>query len=168
MGFSLVTKMKHSTPAVAQICLAPIGPTMPAAGVMATRPVTMPEHTPSRLGLPFASHSHAVQVTPATAVPNSVLKHASPAPPEASNAAPALKPNQPIHSLPVPPAVRIKLCGAMWVLPMPLRRPSISAHTSAAKQELMCNTEPPAKSSEPCWYRKPAWLLGVSAAAALV
>src|SRR3569623_3327402 len=115
MGFSLVTKMKHTTPAVALISSAPIGPTQPAAGVMATRPVTIPEHTPSRLGLPFTSHSHAVQATPATAVPNSVLKNASPAPPDASSAEPALKPNQPIHNMPVPTAVRIKLCGAMWV-----------------------------------------------------
>src|SRR3569833_2699560 len=133
---------------------------------MATRPVTIPEHTPSRLGLPNTKQTHANQVTPATAVPNSVLKNASPAPPDASSAEPALKPNQPIHNMPVPTAVRSKLCGAMWVLPIPLRRPSISAHTSAAIPELMCTTVPPTKSNKPFWNRKPAWPLAVSAATA--
>ena len=69
----------------------------------------MPEQTPNRLGLPLTIHSVSIQVTPATAVPNSVLKKARPAAPLASRAEPALNPNQPIHSMPVPIAVIIRL-----------------------------------------------------------
>src|SRR5512135_3367051 len=92
-AFSLVTEKKQTTPATAQVMNAPTGPTKPAAGVIATRPATIPEQMPSRLGLPFTIHSISAQATPAVAVPNSVLKNASPALPFASSADPALKPN---------------------------------------------------------------------------
>ena len=75
-----------------------------------------------------------------------------------------MKPNQPIHSMPVPMAVMVTLCGA----PTDLRLPSISAQTSAAIPELMCTTVPPAKSSAPLLKMKPAWLLATSPAAASV
>ena len=87
------------------------------AADIATRPATMPEQMPSRLGLPLTIHSVSAQATPAVAVPNKVLKNAMPAPPLASSADPALKPNQPIHSMPVPMAVIITLCGAICTLP---------------------------------------------------
>src|SRR5579885_32212 len=117
MALTFVTAKKHATPATAQVTNAPRGPTKPAAGVIATRPATMPEQIPSRLGLPFITHSVSVQATPAVAVPNRVLKNARPAEPLASRAEPALKPNQPIHSMPVPIAVIIKLCGGIAILP---------------------------------------------------
>src|SRR5467141_4314338 len=97
MAFTLVTAKKQRMPAMAQVKKAPTGPTKPAAGVIATRPATMPEQMPSRLGLPLTIHSVSVHATPATAVPNNVLKNAMPAAPVASSAEPALKPNQPIH-----------------------------------------------------------------------
>src|SRR5450756_2809862 len=116
-ALSLVTAKKQITAAAAQTAMAPPTPTKPAAGVIATNPVTMPEQMPSRLGLPLTIHSTIVQVTPATATPNNVLKKARPAAPVASNAEPALKPNQPIHSMPVPIAVIIRLCGGIATLP---------------------------------------------------
>ena len=65
----------------------------------------------------MAIHSVSVQAIPAVAVPNKVLKNAIPAPPLASKAEPALKPNQPIHSIPVPIAVIMTLCGGIGTLP---------------------------------------------------
>src|SRR5712671_4992552 len=97
-------------PAAAQIAIAPLTPTNPAAGVIATRPATIPEHTPRRLGLPLTNHSVPAQANPATAVPNNVLKNANPALVPASSAEPALNPNHPIHKRPVPIALIIKLC----------------------------------------------------------
>src|SRR5674476_1026423 len=126
--------------AAAHTTNAPPTPTKPAAGVIATSPATMPEQIPSKLGLPLTIHSTSIQVTPATATPNKVLKNARPAAPDASNAEPALKPNQPIHSMPVPIAVIIRLCGGIATLPKPLRGPSISAATSAAIPALICTT----------------------------
>src|SRR5674476_787660 len=98
-------------------------------------------YTSRSAGLPRQPH----QTKPPTAVPNNVLKNANPAAPVASSAEPALKPNQPIHSRPVPIAVIIRLCGGIATLPKPLRGPSISAATSAAIPALICTTVPPAK-----------------------
>src|SRR5258708_36781471 len=97
-ALSFGTGKKQSTPAIAQVTKAPTGPTYPAAGVIATRPATIPEQIPRRLGLPLTSHSVSAHATPAVAVPNNVLKNAIPAPPVASKAGPPLKPNQPTHS----------------------------------------------------------------------
>src|SRR4029077_13487288 len=105
MAFTLVTAKKQRTPAMAHVKKAPTGPTKPAAGVIATRPATMPEQMPSRLGLPLTIHSVRGHQTPATAAPNKVFEKARPAAPVAASAEPALKPNQPIHSMPVPIAV---------------------------------------------------------------
>ena len=57
--------------------MAPIGPAKPAAGVMATRPVTAPEATPSMEALPRSSDSSTVQVNAAAAVATKVLTMAS-------------------------------------------------------------------------------------------
>ena len=85
--------------------MAPIGPTLPAAGVIATRPATMPEAAPSADGLPLKMASSAVQATAAAAVANRVLMKASAAELLASSAEPALKPNQPTHSSEAPAKV---------------------------------------------------------------
>jgi class 3 adenylate cyclase len=48
--------------------MAPIGPTKPQAGVMATKPATAPEAAPSIEGLPLLIHSAKVHATVAAAV----------------------------------------------------------------------------------------------------
>ena len=60
--------------------IAPIGPAMPAAGVMATRPEIMPEAAPSIEALPRVKVSTRHQETTAAAVAMKVLTVASMAP----------------------------------------------------------------------------------------
>ena len=50
----------------------------------------------------------------------------------AASADPALKPNQPTHSMPAPVTVMVRLCGGMAVCPKPRRGPIITAATRAA------------------------------------
>src|ERR1019366_12400 len=118
-ALSLVTAKKQITAAAAQTAMAPPTPTKPAAGVIATNPVTVPEQMPSSLAFPLTIHSTIVQVTPATATPNNVLKKARPAAPVASNAEPALKPNQPIHSMPVSDVACLGSSVSIRAVPVP-------------------------------------------------
>ncbi|MNU09401.1 hypothetical protein D3C72_2559410 [compost metagenome] len=53
----------------------------------------------------------------AAAVAMKVLTVASIAPPEASRLEPALKPNQPTHSMAAPTSVSVIECGAIMSLP---------------------------------------------------
>src|SRR6267378_5018345 len=65
---SPVTPHRHTTPTPRPIANAPEMPTLPAAGVIATRPATAPEAAPSIDGLPFTIHSPAVHDNTAQAV----------------------------------------------------------------------------------------------------
>ncbi|MNT38887.1 hypothetical protein D3C72_1750970 [compost metagenome] len=91
----------------------PIGPTKPAAGVIATRPATAPDAPPSIDGLPLLIHSPNTHDRVAAAVANSVLTKASAATSPASSEEPALKPNQPTHSSDAPIMVIVSECGAI-------------------------------------------------------
>ena len=66
--FRPVTPQKHTGPTPRPMMKAPGIPTLPAAGVMATRPATAPEAAPSIEGLPLTSHSMPIQVSTAQAV----------------------------------------------------------------------------------------------------
>ena len=96
---------------------APVTPTKPDAGVIATRPATAPEAMPSTDGLPLAIHSVNIHASAATAVASCVTTIAMPARPSAATAEPALKPNQPTHSSEAPISVSVRLCGAIGSLP---------------------------------------------------
>ncbi|MCY1286502.1 hypothetical protein D9M69_369710 [compost metagenome] len=96
---------KQITPEARPITIAPIGPQVPAAGVMATRPATTPEAMPRALGLPWVIHSANIQPSAAAAVATWVTSMAMPALPLAAAAEPALKPNQPTHSSAAPTRV---------------------------------------------------------------
>src|ERR1700740_1217250 len=72
-----------------------MGPTNPAAGVMATSPATEPEIAPRALALPFLIHSAAPQPRAAAAAAKCVATKALEANPPACNALPALNPDQP-------------------------------------------------------------------------
>ncbi|MDT4862364.1 hypothetical protein FQZ97_970140 [compost metagenome] len=85
--------------------------TKPAAGVMATSPATTPEHRPSSEARLRASHSAAIHDSAPAAAAMWVTASASPARPSAASAEPALKPNQPTQSRPVPAMVRPRLKG---------------------------------------------------------
>src|SRR6476469_4962014 len=99
------------------ITIEPITPTKPQAGVIATRPATAPEAAPSIEALPLDSASPAIQDSVAAAVASSVLANARAAMPLASRLEPALKPNQPTHSIAAPTIVSVRLCGAKASLP---------------------------------------------------
>src|ERR1700733_11328641 len=76
--------------------------TNPAAGVMATSPTTAPTQNPTTEGFfPFIT-SKNIQERPAAAAAVFVVEKADTARLFAANAEPALKPNQPNHSKPVP------------------------------------------------------------------
>src|SRR5262249_9914259 len=95
--------MKWQTiPAMKPIISAGIGPTNPAAGVMATSPATEPEIAPSALGLPLRTHSAKIQPTAAAAAAKCVATKALVARLPELSALPALKPNQPTHSRQAP------------------------------------------------------------------
>src|SRR5690606_39966213 len=69
---------------------------------MATRPATTPEAMPRALGLPWVIHSANIQPSAAAAVAIWVTSMAMPAVSSAAAAEPALKPNQPTHSMAAP------------------------------------------------------------------
>src|SRR5215472_2657413 len=122
-AFTFVTIKKHATPATAPIISAGIGPTNPAAGVIATSPATAPEIAPSALARPFLIHSAALQLNAAAAAPKCVATNALDASEPAARALPALKPNQPTHNKHAPMKLRTKLCGGMGCFGKPVRLP---------------------------------------------
>src|SRR3954466_2523465 len=115
--FSPLTPHRHTRPAARPMTKAPGMPTLPAAGVIATRPATAPDAAPSMDGLPFSAHSPTVHDSTAHAVARDVLRNGSAAELFASRAEPALKPNQPNHSSDAPIIVIGRLCGAIDSLP---------------------------------------------------
>src|SRR6476469_2712672 len=91
--------------------IALIGPTKPAAGVIATRPTTIAVAPPTAVGLRERAMSSSVQATSVPAGASIVVVNASAAMPLAASALPALKPNQPNQSRPAPSSVNGTLCG---------------------------------------------------------
>src|SRR5215467_4159353 len=87
-----------------------MGPTKPAAGVIATSPATAPEIAPRALGLPLRSHSAAHQPITAAAAPRCVATKALVARLPAPSALPALNPNHPTQSRQAP----MKLSTTLW------------------------------------------------------
>src|SRR6478752_457778 len=136
--------------------MAPIGDTLPHAGVIATRPATAAVAPPSAVGAPRCRYSMIAHATTAVEVAVLVLRNARPASGLALSALPALKPNQPVHSRPAPIRHSGRLCGGIGSLPKPRRWPSISAATMAENPLDMCTTRPPAKSIAPALKIQPS------------
>ena len=86
------------------------GETKPAAGVIVARPATVPVSNPTNFGLEELIQSRQSQVHPATAAARSVFKKATAVTESTRNSEPALKPNHPNHSSPVPSAT----IGTLW------------------------------------------------------
>src|SRR3954454_22575436 len=118
----------------------PIGVTNPAHGVMATSPATAPEQAPRTVAFPLCSASIRHQLTVAAAAAVLVFTNAATAEVPVDSALPALNPNHPNQSSPVPSAVMVKLCGCMSSLPRPLRFPMTRTQQRAATPEMMCTT----------------------------
>src|SRR5512138_979884 len=121
--------------------------TNPDAGVIVANPATMPEAAPRTLGLPFCHHSQKAQLSAAAEAEKWVAANALVASFPALTALPALNPNQPTQSRPVPTRLSTTLCGGIGSRGKPSRLPSTTAQTRAETPELMCTTVPPAKSS---------------------
>src|SRR5688572_1504606 len=121
--------------------------TKPEAGVIVAKPATIPDAAPRTLGLPLVAHSVNAHARPPAAPAKCVAAKALVASVPLLRALPALKPNQPTHSRPVPIKERTTLCGGIGSCGYPRRFPSTMAQTSAATPELMWTTVPPAKSS---------------------
>src|SRR3954451_22882362 len=100
--FRPLTPHRQTKPEGRPMTNAPGMPTLPAAGVIATRPATAPEAAPSIEGLPLKIHSANIHDNTAQAVARKVFMKASAAEPFASSAEPALNPNQPNHSIAAP------------------------------------------------------------------
>src|SRR6266508_1781458 len=100
-----------------------IGLTNPAAGVTATSPATAPEIPPSALGTPLKIHSAAIQLSAAAAAAKWVATKALVARLPAESALPALKPNQPTHSMQAPMKLSTTLCGGIGSFGYPRRFP---------------------------------------------
>src|SRR5215831_8304335 len=99
------------------ITSAPVAPTKPDAGVIATSPATAPEAMPSTDGLPLTIHSVNIHESAATAVANWVTNIAMPARLSAATAEPALNPNQPTQRSDAPVSVSVRLCDIIISLP---------------------------------------------------
>src|SRR5437868_13099142 len=125
---------------------ADMGPTNPAAGVIATSPATAPEIAPKALGLRLRTHSAAIQPRAAVAAAKCVATNALVAKLPAPSALPALNPNHPTHSRHAPMKLKTTLCGGIGSCGYPKRRPRYKAQTSADTPDVMWTTVPPAKS----------------------
>ena len=80
---------------------------------MVPRPATIPVTIPSTEGLPWRIHSMVIQASEPQAADKCVTSMAIAAASVAPSAEPALKPNQPTHSMPAPVTVMVRLCGGM-------------------------------------------------------
>src|ERR1700676_3073942 len=138
---------KQTTPAISPIARAGMGPTKPAAGVIATGPATAPEIAPKALGFPLRSHSAPLHPSTAAAAAKCVATKALVAKLLEASALPALKPNHPTHNMHAPMKLSTTLCGGICSFGYPALLPSYNAHTSAETPEVTCTTVPPAKSS---------------------
>src|SRR6266542_167330 len=100
-------------PAASPVSRAAMGPTNPAAGVIATNPATAPDIAPTALALPLRNHSAPAQPITAAAAPRGVATNALVARVPDASALPALKPNHPTHSKQAPTKLRTTLCGGI-------------------------------------------------------
>src|ERR1700693_3670850 len=87
-----------------------MGPTNPAAGVIAPSPATAPEIAPKALARPFFNHSAALHAKAALAAAKWVATNALDANPFEANALPALNPNHHTHNKQAPIKLSPKLC----------------------------------------------------------
>src|SRR3972149_2137002 len=153
--FNMTTAIKQTIPTLIPINIAEIGPTNPAAGVIATSPATAPLAAPSIVGFPCRIHSTNVHVIEAAAAAICVTTNALVASPPAERALPALNPNHPNQSRAAPMTTSVILCGGIGSLLYPILFPITRAAANAEIPELICTTVPPAKSRAPMFLIHP-------------
>src|SRR5687767_1822674 len=93
------------------MAIADIGETKPAAGVIATRPMTIAVAAPMAVAFLVRNRSTTVQTTSVAVGASIVFTNASAAVAFAARAEPALNPNQPTHNKPAPRRVKGTFCG---------------------------------------------------------
>src|ERR1700751_5074583 len=93
-----------------------MGPTKPAAGVIATSPATAPEIAPRALACPFLIHSATLQLRAAAGGGKWGGMNARVVSLFEARALPALNPNQPTQRRQAPIKLRTKLCGGIGCL----------------------------------------------------
>src|SRR4029079_2203037 len=103
------TAKKQPAPARKPMMIEAIGVTKPAAGVIPTSPATAPAAAPITLGRLWRTHLAVIQANAAIEAARWVLTKADTASAPEPNALPALKPNQPNQSSPVPSRVMVAL-----------------------------------------------------------
>src|SRR5688500_9044951 len=103
-------------PAAAPIAIAAIGETKPAAGVIATRPATIPDAAPSIVAFLIRAPSTRHHISAPAAAARCVFARARAARPSPSDAEPALNPNQPNHRMPAPSTVIVRSWGGWRVV----------------------------------------------------
>src|SRR5690606_4909181 len=96
--------------------------TKPAAGVIATKPTTTPIQTPIAVGFLPRAASKKIQANAAAPDAVVVVANAEAANAVAPNADPALNPNQPNHSNPVPNSTYVIRAGSCPPFPLPCLR----------------------------------------------
>src|SRR6476646_5435282 len=115
--------------------------TKPAAGVIATKPTTAPMQKPSTDGFFPLATSKNIQDKPAAAAAVLVVAKAETERALAPKAEPALKPNQPNQSKPVPIRTYGILAGGISFLSLcTWRRFNTRAPARAAQPAEMCTT----------------------------
>src|SRR5829696_5134779 len=131
--------------------------TYPAPGVMATRPTTAPTQKPTTEGFFPLNTSKNIQDKPAAAAAVFVVKKADTAVAFAPNAEPALNPNHPNQSKPVPIktyGIFAGLCATLSICDFLLFK--TKAPANAAQPAEICTTVPPAKSNAPILNKNPS------------
>lgn len=127
--------------------------TIPAIGVIPTRPATAPTEADTAPGFLPIRASKVIHVIIATAAAVLVFKNAFTAIPFTAKDEPALNPNQPIHKRAVPSSTNGIFTGIFedcFLLPRKI------APARAATPEEVCTTSPPAKSVTPHDLKRPS------------
>ncbi len=141
--------MAHTPPATRPSTMAQCGDRLAHAGVMATRPATMPGRGADRGGLAVLEVLDEDPAEQRAAGATSVLTKIRPAEPlvpgvPVARAAPPLKPNQPNHRIAAPMRTSGTLCGLLSSRLKLTRLPRTSARARAAAPALMWTAVPPA------------------------
>src|SRR5205807_3654325 len=154
LGVSLLVAIHGIVPAAIPIMNAPHPLTYPAAGVIATNPVTAAVVAPMRVGLCLNFISISIQAITLAAAACSVLSTAIAASIVAPYGSPPLNPFQPSQSIPAPMNTSVTLLGFDRLADDSLGPTAIAAARAVMPAERWI-TYPPEKSTAPIWLSHP-------------
>src|SRR5487761_1172542 len=154
LGASLFNEIHGIVPAAIPIIRAPYPLTYPAAGVIATSPVTHAVVAPTSGGLLMNFMSINIQAITLEAAASSVFRTAIAESIELAYGSPPLNPFHPSQRIPAPINTRVKLFG-LRRLSETTRGPTARAAARAVIPADRCITYPPAQSTAPTWFSQP-------------